>query len=240
MIPAGHGVTTAAVVVPASDEAEHIGAALDAVVDAAQFSDAPCVIVVVDDSSTDDTVSIAQRSLARHDGISLVVSVEAGRASRAREIGTAFVPAATGFDDPSHVWLLSTDADSVVPVDWIARHLAHARRGEVAVAGTVDLLDDHDGRRIRSAWSADYGATITAERTHPHVHAANLGVRLDVFSQVGGFGDDERAEDLDLWRRLRAAGHVPVADADIVVGTSARPFGRVELGFAGALRRLYA
>ena len=233
-------VTTVAVVVPASDEAETIGLALDAIVVAATHVDVPCVIVVVDDASTDATVAIARRSLARHPGVSLVVSVDAGRASRARAVGASLVASAAGVDDPACVWLLSTDADSVVADDWIARHLVHARAGHTAVAGTVDLFDDEEGRRIRPAWIVEYGASITSERTHSHVHAANLGVRLDAFLDVGGFGDRERAEDIDLWTRLRAAGHRPVADADIVVATSARPIGRVELGFAGALRRLYA
>jgi hypothetical protein len=142
--------------------------------------------------------------------------------------------------DPGTTWVLSTDADSVVPPDWVDRHLAHARRGAVAVAGVVDLVDDADGRGIRSPWWADYGSTLHPDRTHPHVHAANLGVRLDVYDDVSGFAIDEQVEDIGLWDRLRAAGHQPIADSSIVVWTSARVDGRVVVGgFAGALNALY-
>lgn len=225
------------VIIPARDEESSVTAAVDSVVHACRRVDARCTIIVIDDGSTDRTSTAARSALADHAGPSVVFPATAGSASRARAVGAEWFERTVA--EPRSAWLLSTDADSVVPPDWVERHLAHAARGAVAVAGIVTLIDDDDGRRIGRAWNAEYGATIAPDRTHPHVHAANLGIRLDVYRHVGGFGDLERAEDIDLWTRVREAGHEPVADAAVVVATSARLDGRVSVGFAGALRRLY-
>lgn len=231
-------VTDVGVVIPASNEASTVGAAVASVAAACAGVQQRCTIVVVDDGSSDRTSHAAQEALTGHAGPGFVISVRAGRASRARAAGSDLL--SDTIDRWGSAWLLSTDADSIVRTDWVRRYLAHAEAGAVAVAGVVGLIDDEDGRRVGRAWWDDYGATIASDRTHPHVHAANLGVRLDIYREVGGFGDLERAEDIDLWRRIRAAGHRTVADADLVVDTSARLSGRVEVGFAAALQRLYA
>lgn len=230
-------VTDVGVVIPACNEVSTIGAAVASVAAACAGVEPRCTIVVVDDGSSDRTADAAQDALTGHDGPGFVISVRAGRASRARAVGGDLF--ADTVDCWASAWLLSTDADSVVREDWVGRYLVHAGNGAVAVAGVVGLIDDEDGRRVGRAWWDDYGATIASDRSHPHVHAANLGVRLDTYRAVGGFSDLERAEDIDLWRRIREAGHETVADADLVVDTSARLSGRVEVGFAAALQRLY-
>ncbi len=225
------------VVVPARNEACRVGAAIAAIVEAAASADRRCDIVVVDDGSRDGTVAAARKALTGHRGGSAVVSVQVGQAARARSRGVEVCR--RGLGEPRHAWILSTDADSIVPPDWIERYLVHAADGAVAVAGVVSLIDDEDGRRILRPWQRDYGATLAADGTHPHVHAANLGVRLDAYDAVGGFRDVDRIEDIDLWRRLRAAGYEPVADSRLVVATSGRLEGRVRAGFAAALCERY-
>ena len=225
------------IVMPARDERARIGRALTAVLCAIDAVDVTCTVVVVDDGSVDGTASIAHEVLADHDPRHLVLPICEHQASRARAAGVDALRHVVGADAAA-TWLLSTDADSIVPADWVRRHLDHAARGALAVAGVVSLIDDPDGRRAAATWERDYGATLIAADGHPHVHAANLGLRLDVYDAIGGFADLDRAEDIDLWRRLRAAGIRPVADAATSVATSARLDGRVALGFAAALRRL--
>jgi hypothetical protein len=166
-----------------------------------------------------------------------VVQTTAGTAGGARRAGGQFALVRTG--GARTAWLLSTDADCTVPRDWVSRLWAHADGGAVAVAGIVSLTDDADGRRITDRWTGEYGATLLADGTHPHVHAANLAVRLDVYDRVGGFHALPRAEDIDLRDRLQALGHHLHADAGWVVQTSARLDGRVHRGFAHALATLY-
>lgn len=228
---------SALVVVPARDEATRLGACLGVLHVSLVAWGGRFHVVVVDDASGDGTGVVARDGLTAMGERGMIVQGVGSTAGRARAVGVEQAREHWRLD-PARTWVLSTDADSVVPVDWVSRHLAHARGGTVAVAGVVDLRDDADARAVRSLWENDYLPTLRVDGSHPHVHAANLGVRLDAYLAVGGFRDVARAEDIDLWRRLRADGHVPVADGDVVVATSARLRGRVEAGFAGALRRL--
>ena len=195
---------------------------------------------VVDHGSTDGTRAEANRALAHlgQQGVHIrLVSATRGGVGTARHIG---IRALTDhWTDPEGSWVLSTDADSRVRPDWIARYLDHAAAGAIAVAGIVDLLDDAESGGFRGRWRSDYGSTIRSDGRHPHAHAANLGVRLDAYRSVGGFRDVGPADDRDLWRRLRRRGIEPVADASIVVDTSGRRAGRVPTGFAHALSTLY-
>ena len=221
----------AAVVVPARDEGGRVTAALLAVVRAAAEQPGRTRVVVVDDASADDTPALAAAALANAPWIDArFVHGVFGRASLARQAGVDALA-----DMPDSTIVLSTDADTVVRSDWIRRHRDHHRRGAVAVAGIVDLIDDGDGRRVRTRWAPAYASTLRSDGTHPHVHAANLSIHLGALRSVGGFGSAERAEDIELWQRVRAAGLEPVADATIVVDTSARLQGRVSGGFAAAL-----
>lgn len=226
------------VVVPAHNESHCIARAIDAIARASrQTVDVSVRVVVVDDDSSDMTSAVASRALDSSGLCGVVVRARAGSASMARRAGVA--EAARTTQAAARCWVLSTDADSEVPADWIERYLEHARAGALAVAGVVDLIDDADAAGFVDRWRTDYGATLGADGRHPHVHAANLAVRLDAYLLVDGFGDVARAEDIDLWRRLRDVGVEPVADTSIVVATSGRREGRVERGFAHALALAY-
>ncbi len=198
-------------------------------------------LCIVDDGSSDGTGDVARRALtslgANLPVVGAVGRVEVGSAAIARRVGFEVLTGEWG--EPERAWVLSTDADSAVRPDWIVRHLAHAGRGAVAVAGVVDLFDDEEAADFARRWRADYGATIAADRSHPHAHATNLGVRLDAYRAVDGFRACTGAEDTDLWLRLHGAGFEPIADGSIVVDTSGRRAGRVRDGFAYALSMLY-
>jgi hypothetical protein len=195
------------------------------------------VLVVADDGSVDGTADLAARALSGSGLAGSVLPTTAARVGEARAAGVRHV--AVSGAEPTRTWVLSTDADCVVPAGWVRSHLEHAERGAVAVAGVVTLVADRDSETIRGAWERDYRPAIRVDGTHSYVHAANLGVRLDAYLASGGFPHVAREEDVGLWRRLRRAGYVPVSDAGIVVATSARPDGRVREGFAHALNHLY-
>jgi glycosyltransferase involved in cell wall biosynthesis len=136
-------------------------------------------------------------------------------------------------------WLLSTDADTTVPPDWVRAHLQHAADGVHAVAGLADLAaTDHlaTGALWRYRAIVEHGLHGL---THHHVYGANLGVRADAYLTVGGFPADGSGEDHGLWQRLAAAGYTLVQPAGIRVRTSARLRGRADGGLAGLLRALH-
>lgn len=139
---------------------------------------------------------------------------------------------------PAVTWLLSTDADTTVPVDWALAHLRLADEGVHAVAGLADLagvehLASHALVRYRAIVQRDLHGD-----THRHVYGANLGVRADAYLAVEGFPPDGPGEDHRLWRRLRGAGFTLAQPVDIRVRTSARIHGRADEGLAGLLRGL--
>ena len=235
----GRSVARALVVIPVHDEEDRLGACLDALLRAVTAQAVPCSVVVVLDACRDSSESIARSHLTRWTAGTApeLLTVDVRCAAHARSLGVERL--LESIEDPADAVVLSTDADSVVPSTWIADHLRWYQRGATAVAGVVSLIADEDGRRIDRGWRVDYGATLAADGTHPHVHAANLSVRADCYLAAGGFGQAARAEDIDLWVRLRAIGAEPVADNRLVVATSGRLVGRVAGGFARALDRLY-
>mgnify|MGYP003135085608 CR=1 FL=1 len=236
------GVDRVGIVLPARDEAERVADAIVAIGEAARVVRAhvAVVVTVVDHGSTDRTGAIARSALADLSELGITTRLmfaTRGGVGTARHVG---ITGMTGhWRRPDRAWVLSTDADSRVRPDWIVRYIRHAEAGALAVAGVVDLFDDGESSDFRSRWRTDYGSSLFADGTHPHAHAANLGVRLDAYRGSGGFRDVGPADDRDLWRRLRAGGVEPVADSSIVVDTSGRRTGRVPAGFATALSTLY-
>ena len=234
-----HRIDHVAVVIPAHNESRRINGALDAVAAArSAVADAvTCSIVVIVDSSHDTTESRARLRLA--DPPDLVVAADLRCAGAARRLGVETALAAAGPRPLATVWLASTDADTLVPPHWIDRQLAHARSGVAALAGVVDLLADTDNDvRLRRRFDDAY--LIHPDGSHPHVHAANLGVRADAYRSVGGWRALATGEDHDLWDRLTAAGWPTRSATDVVVATSARRRGRAPDGFAADLVALDA
>ena len=162
------------VVVPAHDEERRIGACLASLRVAARH---PALegrrlrVVVVLDACSDRTGD----RVARDRDVD-IVEVAHRSVGPARSAGFDHLLRAAGVADHRH-WLATTDADSLVPADWLARQLEWRRRGADAVAGTVDVRDwseqpasvrHHFERHQRS-----HGLGFD----HPHVHGANLGLR---------------------------------------------------------------
>ena len=237
---------TVGVVVPARDEAERIGACLASIGASLAVAPAGTVLVaVVADACVDATAAIAAEELT---GLGGVVVADVGNVGRARRLGTDHVlgQLVAGGADPRRTWLCSTDADSTVPLAWVADHLRQAEAGAAAVAGVV-RVDSFDGHAdlVRSRYLDRYATGLVADPAdraiaHRHVHGANLGVRADAYLAVGGWSGLPSAEDHDLWTRLRTGGWKVVASTECWVTTSGRAAGRAPDGFAGLLTSLGA
>lgn len=244
--PAPPAEWSVAVVIPARDEADGIAACV-ASVRASLHRAGPGAIhvVVVADRCVDPTAEVARHALGP-DGE--VIEIDAGRVGVARRQGVERALAALGPKAPPDLtWLASTDADTVVPVRWIGRHLALAGRGAAGVAGVVRLDDLDADRRLARHLLGRRDAIATdgiprhvhgPDGTHGHVHGANLGVRADAYLAVGGWPRLATAEDHALWRRLGDAGWPLVSSVDAWVTTSGRVRGRAPYGFAHLLSRI--
>jgi len=118
-----------AAIVPAHNEAEHIGACVQSLRIAARCSrlnGEPVLVVVVLDDCDDATGAVASEAGAQ------VLSVHARNVGTARATGAAFAL------DAGARWLAFTDADSVVAPDWLADQLGLQSD---AVCGTVAVRD---------------------------------------------------------------------------------------------------
>ena len=223
------------VVVPAHDEERRIDACLASLRVAARH---PALegrrlrVVVVLDACSDRTGD----RVARDRDVD-IVEVDHRSVGPARSAGFDHLLRAAGVADHRH-WLATTDADSLVPADWLARQLEWRRRGADAVAGTVDVRDwseqpasvrHHFERHQRS-----YGLGFD----HPHVHGANLGLSAAAYRAAGGVPHIDRAEDHALWDAVGAAGLRRVSAPDLPVITSSRRDGRAAGGFSDLLRSL--
>lgn len=223
-------------VIPARDEANGIAACV-ASVRASLHRARPGAarIVVVADRCVDVTAEVARDALGL-DGD--VIEIDAGRVGAARRHGVERALEVLSPVAPAdRTWLASTDADTVVPVEWVGRHLALAGQGAAGVAGVV-RLDDLDADRRLARHLLGRRDAVAADGTHRHVHGANLGVRADAYLAVGGWPRLATAEDHALWRRLGDAGWPLVSSVDAWVTTSGRVRGRAPYGFAHLLSRI--
>jgi len=229
---AGGRISQIVVVVPVHDEQELLEPCLLSIDRARHHRALRHVrthVVVVLDGCTDDSSAIARRLLGGDDRI---ISIDSGNVGVARASGADHAVEHLVVD-PEATWLAHTDADSEVPRRWLVRHAAAGRRSD-ALAGVVRVADwsDHPPG-TRRAFARSYGTLPVGG--HPHVHGANLGVRVSAYLEVGGFPPVACSEDHALWDALRDAGHRRRATRRSWVSTSARSNGRAAGGFADTL-----
>lgn len=220
------GVTTIHVIVPARNEERLIGRCLSSIRIAEQHLarvavDVEVALIVVLDRCHDDTARIARRHGAR------IVSSDAGVVGTARRIGVAAALACMESHAPVQHWVANTDADSAVPPDWLWTHLDLADRGTHVVTGLV--VPDHG---LTAHQQFRWHTAHPVRSGHAHVFGANLGIRADTYSAIGGFAPMTSGEDRALVDAARAAGAVVVATDRGIVLTSPRRGSRAPDGFA--------
>jgi glycosyltransferase involved in cell wall biosynthesis len=113
----------------------------------------PVHLVVVADACRDATAKVARR------GGASVVSIGARNVGMARAAGVREVLGRTARLDPADVWIATTDADTVVPPDWLDQQIRYASGGWDAVVGTIRVADwSGHPPRVRARFLERYGA----------------------------------------------------------------------------------
>lgn len=243
-----HAVTRdIAVIIPARNEAERIGACLTAL--AGQCAERICIVLVVN-NTTDDTIEIA-RSVAHQHGLVLdvlccLLPPEQG-VGTARQIGCDHALRVM----PGLQYVLTTDADCLVAHDWVRRNIAYLQDIDV-VCGKVNLIDEEAGildamDHVLATNEGTYRALVQQfyaqhaegckdiDGTHGEAAGASLGFRADVYRAVGGFDPVKCGEDRHIVRALRRAGHSVRHADDVIVRASCRLTGRADGGMSDAL-----
>lgn len=215
------------VVIPAHNEAELIGACLNAVAAAAahpRLAGETVQTIVILDHCTDTTASI----VARHDVATL--SIQSCNVGEARACGARFLL------DLGARWLSFTDADTLVSPQWLVEQLA---LNADAVCGSIGV-EDWSTHGEHADWlRGHFLATYNDADGHQHIHGANLGVSAQAYQNAGGFLPLKRNEDVELVAALQAScAHIAWSAAPRVT-TSSRRYGRARGGFGDALLQLW-
>ena len=253
-LPAPRETVRAVVVVPAHNEEQRIGRCLEALASQEEVRPEEFEVIVVLDACEDATAARVS-DLSRH--IWRLRSETPGAGSGdGPDIHTVDGPGqgagparATGMDIGCarlealgrHGGLLaSTDADSVVAPDWIARQLEALAGGAEAIGGEV-VLDPDEAATLPPAVLADREAQLAARTRdaaargpaeHAHFSGASLGVTPDAYRRAGGMAWMAALEDQELEDRLVAAGVTIHRLRPVSVVTAARTEGRAERGLA--------
>lgn len=229
------------IAVPANDEAELVGDCLDSIAAAIGRTREPVAVVLVAHRCHDDTEDIARQSFSKLRGMAegMVLRLDSGTVATARSAGAmAGLYLLSAYGIPfRRTWVLSTDADSRVPVDWLERYRPHLSSGAAAVTGRVRVSGWEDGpAEVTPDASAAYERLL--RETHGHVYGANLAVRADAYLDVGGWPDQVPGEDHALMDALRSRNWPVTAAPEVVVGTSGRLNARAPGGLGALLGRL--
>ncbi len=252
----------AVVAIPVRDEVDRIGPCLDALIAQRDGAGRPLpngavAVVLLLNNCTDATAQVARDRLARSAMPALIAEIRLPpfQANAGFARGLAMDVAALWLEQAGRpdAGLLTTDADSQVPPDWVDRAGLAFAAGCGAVAGRVRLDPDElaalpAALRQRAALEDDYEAALLqlAARmdpcsrdpwpNHRTASGASFGVTLAAYRAVGGLPDAPCGEDRALARALRCAD-IPIRhDPHLLVTTSARLDGRAVGGAADTLR----
>ena len=252
-LPAPRETVRAVVVVPAHDEEQRIGRCLEALAGQVEVAPEEFEVIVVLDACEDATAAVVDAVRSSLDGL---CQPSAERRAGGPDIHAVVGPGqgagparATGMDIGCarleslgrHGGLLaSTDADSVVASDWIARQLEALAGGAEAIGGEV-VLDPTEAAALPPGLLADREAQLAARTRdaaargpaeHAHFSGASLGVTPDAYRRAGGMAWMAALEDQELEDRLVAAGVTIHRLRPVSVVTAARTEGRAERGLA--------
>lgn len=133
-------------------------------------------------------------------------------------------------------WLACTDADSIVPLDWLTQQIAHITQQPTDMICGVVSVDSwaHLTIQTQEAYLAHYQDAMD----HRHIHGANLSFSAQAYLAVGGFKPLACHEDVDLVKKFESQNYDITWSNKVRVITSSRLQARATEGFAAFLANL--
>lgn len=237
--------------IPAKNEAALIVPCLKAL--ATQSLPADEIVLVVNNTS-DDTIDLARAMADRLSSRLHIVNVDLPpsqeNAGFVRGIAMTRAQALAG----SRGMILTTDADSVVPANWVERNASWLEAGYDAVCGRA-IIDPIDERNLPGHLVADDAAETRYGRIldeidhwadprhwnpwprHREASGASIAVRAAVYTAVGGLPPLSSSEDRAFVARLEQRDCKIRYDPALRVLVSGRSVGRAEGGMAATIAR---
>lgn len=245
------------VCVPARNEAARLPILLNAL--ARQDWVGPIPVVIAINNTEDDSIQVVEAAREKHAGrlhialLSEDFPPEMAHAGSARRI--AMDAGLSLMAEYNNAILVSTDADTRPPRDWLTNMAAAFARGADIVGGRIeiDMLEPLSAHalRIREAWDR-YWMTVRAIEDnvdpqpsdpaprHGDHTGASLAIRADVYRTCGGVPLLPTGEDRALVNAALAQGARLAHPQDVYTYVSPRTDGRAEGGMAVAMQDLLA
>jgi len=204
------------VVIPAYNEEAYLAACLDSLM---KQEDPADEIIVVNNNSTDDTVAIAKRYPVR-----VITEKSQGRTPARNK----------GFNEAQYEIIARTDADTIVPPDWIKRIKKHFRDKElVAVSGPAhfyDLPEVVKRGKLTTEAAFSYIRIFKQIMKYDCLYGPNMALRKSAWELIKDevcLDDKEVHEDIDIAVHLAPVGKI-LFDYNSVVESSFRRWTKIE------------
>lgn len=223
--------TTFSIIIPARNEALHIGNCLQSVVTQNYAADL-VEIIVIDDHSTDNTSAIVEHFRQTHYNIKLIKLADELNGEILNSYKKKAIENAIGYATGN--WIITTDADCIAQPNWLATYDAWIQsKNTVFVAAPVVFTND--GSVLQTFQFIDFmglqGVTAASVNAgfHNMCNGANLAYRKDVFFEVNGFrGIDDIAsgDDMLLMNKIKVKYPTEVSflfAQDAIVATHPMP-----------------
>jgi len=233
-VASGNGEISITIIIPARNEAAHIGDCLTSILAC------PCPagmreILVIDDFSEDDTAAIAGALLKNGHGRVLQMSRYLTAGERLNSYKKKALEIA--IDEARGSWIITTDADCRVPPSWLQQLAAPMQHGTVQFIAAPVSFTPAGGRKsiLYYFQSLDFmtmqgiTAASAALKLGNMCNGANLAFSKAAFEAVGGYkGIDHIAsgDDMLLMYKIRQRypeGICYLKSRDAIVQTPAQP-----------------
>lgn len=200
------------IVVPAYNEEKSISACLDSLVNQKTLYEFE--IIVVDNNSTDRTGAIAKRYIEKSP-IRIIFEKKKGRGA-ARQ---------AGFKVARGDIILSTDADAIVPENWMDYITSYFNDPTViAVTGPCKINDcSYIRNTIFNFLQPKLMISYRIIFQHYWLSGFNFAIRKEIYEEAGGFNPALNVqEDTELSFRVRKLGKIKFARRLLVIASGRR------------------
>ena len=195
------------ILIPAYNEEQSISSCLNSLISVA-YDDKE--IIVIDDASTDHTVQVVEEYLSK--GVILVRrKINGGRAAALN----------SGLQKATGEVIVTTDADTIVPSNWLRRfNLCFEQQGVVAVGGSYQAKNkDKLLANVTSLLDIILNVVFKKSLVPNKLSGVNSAILRKELLNLGGFNENSWwSEDSELGWKLDKIGKV-IYDRDNVVST---------------------
>jgi len=186
------------IVIPAYNEEGYIGPCLQSLT--WQKTKTKFEVIVVDNNSTDKTSQIAN-IFKNKLNLKVIVEKQQGRG----------IARWRGFEEAKGKIIFSTDADTILPEDWIERFMKYfENKGIVAVTSLCNI--DEPSRMDKTIFKFFLLLVNESHRIalgHYWLSGFSYAIRKDTYIKAGGINKElDALDDIDLGRRVKKLGKI--------------------------------